>query len=575
MALTRAQQADLLLGKGSRFTPSLVEHYLQAGLWRKGDLGAYLTAAAGESAGRPAAISVDAQGRVTRALTYAELDELAERISGGLRAAGVEPGDVVAVMLRNCVEFQAVAFAILRLGAIYSGIPVTYGRREAEFMLRRSATKVLVTVARDRERDLVGMAAEMRPGLDALEHVVVYGGEAPAGPGWSSFAALEESEPAGRLPPVEPFSLAQIGFTSGTTSEPKGVMNLHHTIDAVVRNWVAHIGADLLGKRCVNLVMSPVGHSTGFLWGALMTTLLRGTAVYLERWQPEVAFRVMAEQRVTTTIAAPTFLMDLLRVSGATAENLPDLSLVSVPGAPIPRPMVPRAREQLRAFICPAWGMTELGIGVSGSPTLSQARVEATDGVAVGDCEIAVCRDDDSPAEPGEEGGLQMRGAGLFAGYLARPDLTAEAFTNRGWFRTGDVALIDEDGFISLRGRTKDIIIRGGENIPVIDVENTLYQHPGVVEVTVIGVPDERLGERACAVVVPGAGARLTLADLSDFLLAQGLSKRFLPERLLLVDELPKTMSGKTRKVELRRRFSDLADTMPGRGERDLREATA
>ncbi|MPY85845.1 MAG: AMP-binding protein, partial [Actinophytocola sp.] len=317
------------------------------------------------------------------------------------------------------------------------------------------------------------------------------------------------------------------------------------------------IGPDAFGSPLVNLVMSPVGHSTGFFWGALMSAHLGGTAVYLERWQPELALRVLDEQRITTMIGSPTFLLDVLRTEGASADRVPDLRLVAMAGAPVPRPLVAKARRQLDCAVVPAWGMTEYGIGVSGSPELARERIETTDGRPVPGCQVRVCHAD-SPADPGEEGDLQIRGPGLFAGYYGRPDFTADALTPDGWFRTGDRAVIEADGHVSLMGRTKDIVIRGGENIPVIEIENLLYTHPAVAEVAVIGVPDERLGERVCAVIAAKPGlAPPDLPTVSEFLLTEGLSKRYLPERLVVLDELPKTMSGKIRKVELRQRYRE------------------
>ena len=252
---------------------------------------------------------------------------------------------------------------------------------------------------------------------------------------------------------------------------------------------------------------------------------------------------------------APTFLQDLMRLPELGRGTFPSLHMICTPGAPIPRKLIPRAREMLGCFICPAWGMTEWGIGISGSPRLPQDRVEATDGVPIEGCEVRVMETPDKQAEPEQEGELQIRGAGLFVGYYERPEYTEEEIVD-GWFWTGDQATVHEDGYVSLLGRTKDIIIRGGENIPVYELENSLYRHPVVVDAAVIGVPDERLGERACAVLVLEQDEHLSLDDVKEFLLDEGISKHFLPERLELIDALPKTSTGKVRKVELRQRFA-------------------
>jgi hypothetical protein len=198
---------------------------------------------------------------------------------------------------------------------------------------------------------------------------------------------------------------------------------------------------------------------------------------------------------------------------------------------------------------------TEYGIGISVAPWMPAGRVDATDGVPVGDCRVRVVDPvSRAPLPAGETGALEISGPGLFLGYLGRPDATAAEIVD-DWFHTWDLASIAEDGYVTLAGRTKDIIIRGGLNIPVAAVENLLHQHPDVLDAAVIGLPDPRLGERACAVLVTAEGRHLSLPDVTGFLLAEGLSRHFLPERVELVDALPKTMSGKIRKAELRGRF--------------------
>lgn len=552
--------SDLLSRPEVRLTPELVEEYRATGAWRDVALGDYLSEAARRVPDGVAAVSVSGEsGERLGSVTYAGLDGLAGGISDGLAGLGIGAGDAVSIMMPNRLEFEALLFGILCLGAVYSGIPINYGPREAAFMLRRARSKVLVVPDAYRGRDFVDMARELQEAAPELDNVVVLGEEAPREPGWLTFDELANSEHPRAQAEVDPASLAHIGFTSGTTGEPKGVMNTHQTLDAVLRRWVEHVGEESLGgDELVNLIPSPVGHHTGFLWGALMSAYLGGVAVYLDRWEPEVAVEVMRREGVTAMISAPTFLQDITRVPGAGSDTLPSLRTVSIPGAPIPRSLVPRAREQLGCFVCPSWGMTEWGIGLSGRPGMAREHMEATDGVPVEGCEARVMLGSDEVAGPGEVGELQIRGAGLFVGYYDRPDFTEGAIVD-GWFQTGDQAIIDEGGFVSLLGRSKDIIIRGGQNIPVHEVENLLHGHPAVVEVAVVGLPDERFGERACAVLVLEEGESLGLEDVKEFLLSEGLSRVFLPERVELVEALPKTMSGKVRKVELREMFAQEA----------------
>ncbi|HEX3244983.1 MAG TPA: AMP-binding protein, partial [Chloroflexota bacterium] len=424
-------------------------------------------------------------------------------------------------------------------------------QREATFMVRRVKSKLLVIPDVYRGRDYLQLASLIRSEAAELNHIVVLG-KAPAEAAFTAFPDLE-SAAAMPLPEVSPGSLVHIGFTSGTTGEPKGVMNTHQTLDAVLFRFIGHHGTELLNDSLVNLIASPMGHHTGFLWGVLFTTLLQGRGVYLEHWDREVAARIIQREGVTWMPGAPTFLQDLLQVPGMGPGSL---KMYAMAGSPIPRSLPREASAALDAFICPAWGMTEWGIGICGSLRLPRDRVDVTDGVAIEGCEARIMAEPEREAAPGEEGDLQIRGGGLFLGYFDRPDFTADAFVD-GWFQTGDRAIKWDDGFISLSGRSKDIIIRGGENVPVVEIETLIYEHPDVLDVAVVGYPDERLGERACAVLVCRSGGSLDLPTLVDFLLSQGMSKHFLPERIERLQTLPKTMSGKIKKAELRQWLID------------------
>lgn len=563
--LTRAPQLPLPeahpgIRTDSRLTPELVHAYESSGQWGRTPLRALLTAAASEHPDRVAAIDRRTGATPSRRFTYAELDERAHRYACGLYALGVRAGDFVAVMLANQAEFAALIFAINELGAVYSGIPVAYGEREVDVILRRTGARVAVVADSFGSNKPHALVQGLREGLSALEHIVVAGSSVPG-----ATTTLESLLDAADidLPAVDARTVCHVGFTSGTTGEPKGVLNTHQTLRAVLENWVRHMGRDSLGDPLVNLIASPVGHHTGFLWGVLLTTYLHGTAVYLDRWVPEQGARVIREEGVTTMFCAPTFLQDLV-LTDLAGDPECSLRTVVLAGAPVPRSLPAVADQLFGCYVCPAWGMTELGIGISCAPQLP-AGAQTTDGLPVSGTDVSIVlpdssealpNGDGSQAPPGVIGDLRVRGAGLFLGYLDLPEATAAAIDRNGWFTTGDTARWTDEGYVCLEGRTKDIVIRGGENIPVTVVESLLFTHPDIVEASVIGVPDVRLGERSCAVVVPSGGAKPTLDQLCRFLLEQGLSKHFLPERLELVHQLPKTPSGKIRKVELRARYT-------------------
>jgi cyclohexanecarboxylate-CoA ligase len=259
---------------------------------------------------------------------------------------------------------------------------------------------------------------------------------------------------------------------------------------------------------------------------------------------------IIRTEGVTAFFGAPAFLQDMLCTDLADDPDCP-LRCVVVAGSSVPRTLPGRAARALGAYIAPAWGMTECSIIVSCTPSAPDA-ILRTDGSVFEHSAARIVAKDGAAAPVGTTGELQVRGPALFLGYYQRPDATAASFADGGWFRTGDTACLDRDGWVSLQGRTKDVIIRGGENIPVVDIETLLFDHPAVVNAAVVAIPDERLGERACAVVTLQGDAHLDLGQLCEFLAAAGLSRHYLPERLVVLDELPMTQSGKIQKFKLR-----------------------
>lgn len=537
---------------GSIITDDVARSRFDSGEWTARSLAEFLDNAVSEHPDRIAAISVDHQGNVVREMTYTEVDTMSREVAAGLQAIGIRPPDVVSVMMTNSAEVLPVVFGILRAGATYSGIPITYGPHEVEVMTRKAGTKVLIVSRYLAGRDIVESSLPPEVRLNSGIKVIVVG---PAPDGMQDLCAL--LRPAGEYVPVpaDPLAIAQLGFTSGTTSEPKAVMNLHATLDVVVRGWAAHVGHESYGSPVRNLVMSPVGHATGFLWGPLLTAHLGGTAVLVEKWTPEIGAQIISDTAITCMVGSPTFLIDLLRTAGVNKQSAPEMKLVVVAGAPIPRPLMREAEQTLGCDVIPAWGMTEFGIAVSGRPGLGDINSDS-DGVPVAAAELSIRDEDGIECADGIVGNLWIRGPGQFVGYYGQEDVTRTQFDDEGWFTTGDTAVRSPNNSITIAGRTKDIIIRGGENIPVALVESMIFRHPAVLEVAVVGYPDTRLGERACAFVRCQPDENLDLDELRQFLTEVGLARRYFPERVIAIGELPKTMSGKIRKIDLRQRIS-------------------
>jgi cyclohexanecarboxylate-CoA ligase len=515
-----------------------------AGFWRGETLASCLDRWARTRPARTAV--VDAVGR----LSYAALARGVERVAHALRAHGVEAGRVVSCQLPNWNEFVLVALAATRLGAVIHPIPPTYRAHELRFMLGLLESQVLVVPGTFRGFDYPAMVAGLRGTLPRLEQVIVVRGPAPAGMlSWTALTDRAWEARAGRrpLPGTDPNAVHEIVFTSGTTGEPKGVMHTSNTLLATLPALAERLR--LTGDE-VLLMASTLGHQTGYGYGLALAVLLGGTAVWMDVWDPAAAAALVERERVTFTMGATPFLRDLTQVAGR--RDLTSLRAFIAAGAPIPRALVGEARRRLECAISAGWGMTENGLVTCNGLEDPEDKIFATDGAPLPGMEVRVVDGAGRDVGAGAEGDLLVRGPALFVGYARRPGFTAEAHTPDGWFRTGDRATLDRDGYVTITGRTKDLVIRGGENVPVAEVEGLLYAHPKLAGVAIVAMPDPRLGERACAVVIPRPGHTVTLAELVAFLERQGVARYKFPERLEVVAEFPTTPSGKVQKYRLR-----------------------
>jgi len=293
-----------------------------------------------------------------------------------------------------------------------------------------------------------------------------------------------------------------------------------------------------------------MAHQTGFMYGLIAPIVLGAKVVLQDIWQPEEATELIQAEGVTFTMASTPFLSDLADVAARRPETVRTLRLFLSAGAPIPRVLARRAAEALGATIVSAWGMTENGAVTLIRLDDDDERAFTTDGCPLPGVDLKVADFDGRPLPAGESGRLLVRACSNFGGYLKRPHWNAT--DAEGWFDTGDLARVDAAGYIRISGRSKDVIIRGGENIPVFEIEVLLYKHPAVQQVAIVAYPDAQLGERACAVVVPRPGQALDHAGLVDYLKAQKVALQYIPERVVLLDAMPATPSGKIQKFKLR-----------------------
>jgi cyclohexanecarboxylate-CoA ligase len=519
---------------------------IAAGWWRNETLDTYLDRWARERSDRTAI--VDGSGR----LSWAELARRVERVAYGLQASGLGPGSVISCQLPNWNEWVVVALACVRLGAVLNPIPPTYRASELRFILARLEAQALVVPARFRNFDYVEMVAGLRPALPALREIFVARGQ--PGAGMRPFTGLSEEaweRRADRRPlaGTDPSRVTEVIFTSGTTGEPKGVMHTSNTTLAIIYPLIERLRFD---EHDVVLMSSTFGHQTGYLYGYCLTLLRGGTGVWLDVWNAEEAVRLVEAERVTYTMGATPFLQDFVATPSLERRDISSLRLFISAGAAIPRKLVQDGRRRLGCAISAGWGMSENGLVTCNGLDDPEEKVFGTDGRALPGMELCVVDGGGRPVPAKTEGDLLVRGHSQFVGYWKRPEFTREAHTADGWFKTGDRALLDADGYVSITGRSKDLIIRGGENISVAEVENLLFAHPKIQSVAVVAMPDPRLVERACAFVVPRPGQTLTLPELVEFLEAQALARHKFPERLELVSEFPMTPSGKIQKYRLR-----------------------
>jgi cyclohexanecarboxylate-CoA ligase len=540
-------------------TQQRIDTHTQDGYWTGRTITDYLDEGAAATPDKVAFIDS------RRAITYAELRTEVDRCAFGLLELGVVPGEVVSFQLPNWIEWVVLHYAATRIGAISNPLIPIYREREITFMVALARSRVIVVPGEFRGFDYPAMIDKLRPDLPALEHVLVVDGQPGQGTcSWPAFmAAPREQRDLAALRP-DPNEVTLLIFTSGTTGEPKGVMHTHNTAVAANNPLPARLG---ITADSVIHMASTLAHLTGFLYGARLPVQVGATGVLQDVWEPKRFVELIAEHKITYTSAATPFLHDLLAVPDLADHDVSSLARFCCMGAPIPRALVREARAKLPGLVVlGGWGQSENALVTLGIPGDPDEKIIDTDGYPWPGMRVRVL-DPASPgsadpgsADPGsantelpagQEGRLQVTGPFLFVGYAERLAMTRASFEG-DWFDTGDLAVIDAEGYLRIAGRTKDVIIRGGENIPVAYVENVLYEHPRLQKVAIVGVPDPRLQERACACVVVSPGAEFTLAQMRQFLQDKGVARPYWPERLEVFTELPATASGKIQKFRLR-----------------------
>ncbi|MEY2396945.1 MAG: acyl-CoA synthetase [Actinomycetota bacterium] len=514
-------------------------HYRGQGWWTDATLGQ--TVAAGLAAAPDAAFRVHSKVRPWVG-TIGDVDAAARTLAASLQARGVGPGSVVVSQVPNWVEAGITFWAAAYLGAVMIPIVHFYGPKEVGYILRTVAPDVVVTADRFGATDFLANYTELLTDYPDTPWLVA--GATPRDqlpPGAVPFDDMLGGGPLAEPLAVDPDAATLVAFTSGTTRDPKGVVHSHRTLGFETRqlvNMLPDIGPPLITG-------APVGHFIGML-NAFLCPLLRSRPVNMvDVWDPAEVLRIMREFGVGMGGGATFFLTSLLDHPDFGDDVVPLMPFAGLGGSTVPIAVTERA-EALGIRPYRSYGSTE-------HPSITGCDLDdpvdkrlTTDGRPLFGCEIRL----------DEEGEISSRGPDRCIGYTDAA-LTAEMFDADGWYRTGDVGVLDVDGYLTITDRVSDVIIRGGENISAQEVEELLLGHVAIAEVAVVSAPDERLGERAAAVVRTHAGAAVTLDDLRAHLAERGLAKQKWPESLYEVADFPRTPSGKVQKFRLRQQLRD------------------
>ncbi len=498
-----------------------------------------------------------------RSISYREAQATTRRLADAFRAAGMEPGDRIAVLAKNCIEYPLIYVAASRAGVV--PVPLNYRSAPAEwrFVILDAGARLLFA----QEPFLASVdAMRLRSKRTRSSHLVALA-EGPTPEGWTPFEDWIDEQSA-RLPlsaperglggEVAPDDDLFQWYTSGTTGQPKGAVLTQRAVVGALRQLGQTANRGAPGSRA--LVIGPMLHA-GVVWSTLAPLSWGASLVILEEFEPHEVVRLLSEERIDYASPVPTVLHTILeRVPDVGERQYPALRLLLTGSAPISEQTLLRARA---AFGCPVvhgYGLTESTAALSvmapdeyapgpdGRPT----RLRSV-GRGLAETELRIVDDQGRPLPPGEVGEIEARGPQIMRGYWKQPEATAETLRD-GWLATGDVGLVDADGFLFIQDRLKDVIVTGGLKVYPQMVEQVLAAHPSVVEAAVIGVPDERWGEGVRAVVVARAGADVTEAELIAYC-RERLGGFQCPKSVGFVEALPRTATGKVLKRALREAY--------------------
>lgn len=490
-----------------------------------------------------------------KSVSFSRIFEQARRVARGMRELGLRPGDVVSFQLPNWTEAAVINLAAAIGGWICNPIVPIYRDAEIIGMLGDCRSRLLFVPGVWRGVDYLGMAQRVAERLPGLEHIVTV--RAETSPQRYETWLDGVCDPVCSWPEVGADEIKLVMYTSGTTGPAKGVLHSHATLPVAVqrafRNWS-------VGKGDCILMPSPVTHATGYCVGLELPFSIGTTTLLMDRWDAASAASLIRRHAVKATVGATPFLQELLDHAGED-DPLP-LQVFACGGASVPPDLIRRADRVFRGFACRVYGASEAPLVTAGRSAADTESIGADTDGRINGYQVRIVDPEDHDLPTGQAGEILVRGDGLFLGYT-RPEATREAFTDDGWFRTGDLGVLRADDTITITGRRKDLIIRGGENISAKEIEDVLQTHPAIVEAAVVSAPHARMGETVAAYLRTRGDRCPSLAELAEFVTRAGLAKQKCPEYVRRLDEFPRTASGKIRKDVLRRMVRDELGT-PG-----------
>tara|TARA_B110001454_G_scaffold47474_1_gene46827 strand:- start:1458 stop:3083 length:1626 start_codon:yes stop_codon:yes gene_type:complete len=535
-------------GWETRLTDEMVARFSASGAWRNLTIADRLKDWASRTPDEIAIVDGDTS------LTYAEFYRRSLRLATMFVRQGLHPGDVVSFQLPNWHEAMIINAAAAMAGLVVNPIVPIYRDAEVGFILKDAKARVLFIPETLRSTDYVELIERLRPQLPSLERVVLV---RALRDGYDAFDEWMTSEEPGTfdLPAVDPNAVKLVLYTSGTTGVPKGVLHSHNTLGAEIDAFVHHRS---LTSADVVFMPSPVTHIAGYLYGMELLLACGMKTIYMERWNAVEAVDLIARHEASFTAAATPFLAELVMELERRGVKLPSMRFFGCGGAPVSPDIVGRAREVMpNCETTRAYGATEaptISYGVVPGDPMDLAAI--TDGSIVNHEVRIVDIASGKHLAPEQEGEIVTRGPEVMLGY-ASPAATAEAFDEEGFFHTGDLGFISHGNYVTVTGRIKDIIIRGGENIAPKEIEDVLHRHPAVREASVVAMPHERLGETPCAFIVLNDGVALEFEEMISFLEQHKVAKQKFPEKLVIAGELPHNAAGKVLKHILKAQLKD------------------